>query len=340
MPIDLSNSADVHNAKTKIRKSLYPELHSKNPFAPTGETTVDIEIWSEAQQTRTTEDVFANVHVTYSSSTGPQSVNFSNIESTLTQSTQTALSDSIFSDLVDQENLHLLSSSVSTGDISTSPTSTTQTTKSTTATSLPDKTCGSQSLSSQNGKWFCNEDVVQKGTLCELKCYAGFYSSDAKMKRRCICNKKGVCKWNHVDVDCLTTPPEPIEVVDPPTCTVLQSDLNTGYWDCSNQNKNGSRCSLLCFSGYEQKRTNRRCRCKGDSCEWKGPDRQCVASSVFTTPPPSYNEVCETVLSDPIGEWSCTDENNSNSKCKLQCPSGYRPSASPTRRCRCQATES
>ena len=263
----------------------------------------------------------------------------------------------------EDETLSTLSPSVSTGETFTSsttlpstitqiiqsttrttekiPTSTsTITTTPTTTISLPDKTCGSESLSNTNGKWFCNQDVVQKGTLCELKCYAGFFPSDHKMKRRCICTKNGKCKWNHVDIGCLTTPPpEPIIVDDPPTCTVLESNLNTGYWDCSKQNKNGSRCSLLCFAGYEQKRTNRRCHCKGDSCKWKGPDRQCIASSVFTTPPPTYNEVCETVLSDEYGEWSCTDENNSNSKCKLKCPSGYRLSAGggATRRCRCQA---
>ena len=165
------------------------------------------------------------------------------------------------------------------------------------------------------------------------------------MKRRCLCNKKGVCKWNHKEIECTTSPPitvpEPIIDVDPPTCTPLQSDVNAGYWSCTNESKNGSRCSLLCFSGFEQQKTNRRCRCKGDSCEWKGPDRHCVAASVFTTQAPTYNQVCETVLSDQFGQWNCSDGNNINSKCKLKCPAGYRLSASgATRKCRCQALES
>ena len=249
------------------------------------------------------------------------------------QSTQVALSDPIFSELVDQENLNLLTSSISTGE-----TSTTTTTPST--TSAPSKTCGNESLLDINGVWFCNDDQVQKGTMCQLRCFAGFSSSDIVMKRRCTCTKKGICKWNHKEVECLSNPPstsQPTTVAEAPTCPVLNHDINSGYWKCSNQNKHGSRCSLLCFSGFEQKNTNRRCKCQGDVCEWRGPDRQCESTAVFTTPPSTFEEVCQEKLEDQFGNWDCTDSNKSNSRCRLTCPVGYQSSAKGARRCRCQA---
>ena len=261
--------------------------------------------------------------------------------------------------------------STTTSTTSTTPTTTTTTTTTSTTTStipIPlstttrstttkhalttsteaDKTCSSQSLSDKNGKWFCDSERNERGTVCELKCYAGFYHSDIKMKRRCVCNKKGKCKWNHKEIECLTTLPEtgggsgPEPIVDAilPSCTPLQSDLNAGYWSCSNTNMDGSRCKLLCFSGFEQQPTSRKCRCKDNSCEWKGPDRQCVAASVFTTQSPNHSQVCETELSDQFGHWDCSNGNKIYSKCKLKCLDGYRVSAGgATRKCRCQALE-
>merc|ERR1719277_205024 len=114
------------------------------------------------------------------------------------------------------------------GTTSTTTTSTTSTTRTTTTTSTttttvnqvteisvpvsttttkPEKTCGNESLLDINGVWFCNDDQIQKGTMCQLRCYAGFHSSDTKMKRRCVCTKKGICKWNHKEIECLSTPP-------------------------------------------------------------------------------------------------------------------------------------
>ena len=59
---------------------------------------------------------------------------------------------------------------------------------------------------------------------------------------------------------CSTLQPAPI--AEARTCPALKHDINAGYWKCSDQNKHGSRCSLLCFSGFEQKNTNRRCKCQ------------------------------------------------------------------------------
>ena len=175
--------------------------------------------------------------------------------------------------------------------------------------------------------------------MCQLRCFAGFYSSDLLMKRRCSCTKKGICKWNHKEVQCLSNPvstTQPVTVAEDRFCPVLNHDINAGYWKCSDQNKHGSRCSLLCFSGFEQKKTNRRCKCKNDVCQWRGPDRQCEPTAVLTTPLSPFEEVCET-LEDQFGDWDCTNGSRSNSRCKLTCPAGYQSSAKGARRCRCQA---
>ena len=227
--------------------------------------------------------------------------------------------------------------STTTTSTTTTTTSTTNTTTTTTMTMTTEdemgKTCGLETLRDVNGVWFCTDDEVKSGTLCELRCRAGLHSSQKKMKRTCRCTRKGICSWNHQAVECLDTPP----VTPPPaTCSVLET-TDTGYWKCSSQNFDGSRCTLQCFGDFKQKKTIKRCRCSGDDCEWKGPDRLCEATVSETIEPPvAFDQVCETVLSDSFGQWTCTESNNVNSKCKLMCPRGYRVNnGGSSRRCRC-----
>ena len=223
----------------------------------------------------------------------------------------------------------------------TTPTTSRTTTSTTTTTKLePSKTCGDQHLYDINGKWFCNEDTVQKGTLCELKCKASFFASDLKMKRRCTCNAQGNCKWNYKEVECTTTStqPPPTTTQDPSlVCGPLNDD--NGYWKCNKGDAKGSRCVLMCFGGYEQKRTAKRCVCKTnnpESCSWRGQDRQCIAISGFSTPAPTYDQVCEAIGTDENGIWDCTNGNTINSACQLKCSSGYRVnSISNKRKCKC-----
>ena len=115
-------------------------------------------------------------------------------------------------------------------------------------------------------------------------------------------------------------------------------DEENGYWKCSDDNKKGSKCSLLCFAGYEQQRTKKRCKCKGERCFWKGPNRSCVPNQEFSTAAPAFEQVCEAIEPDDFGTWNCSNENQVNSKCDLKCQKGYRVNAfGNARRCRCSA---
>ena len=217
-------------------------------------------------------------------------------------------------------------------------TPTTQSSTDTTPDIAPSKTCGNEDLFDINGVWFCNEDTIQNGSICKLKCRAGFFASHPYMKRKCAC-KDGKCSWTRKKVECLatTTQTTPITESDnTQTCTPLEAD--NGYWKCSNQSSKGSKCNLMCFAGYEQVRTKKRCKCKGEKCFWTGKDRQCVASNLFSTTAPSFEQTCDSTLSDPNGDWDCTNGNSLNSKCQLKCAAGYRINAfGNKRRCRCSS---
>ena len=203
--------------------------------------------------------------------------------------------------------------------------------------STDDKTCGSESLTDINGVWFCNEDTIQNGSICKLKCRAGFFGSHAYMKRKCTC-KDATCSWTRKQIKCLTQPPptQPTTTDATRRCSALNDD--NGYWKCSNEMNKGSKCNLMCFAGYEQLRTKKRCRCKGDKCNWKGKDRQCVKTGSFSTVAPGFDQTCPVELNDENGAWECTAGNAINSKCTLKCHPGNRVNAfGNKRRCRCSA---
>ena len=75
-------------------------------------------------------------------------------------------------------------------------------------------------------------------------------------------------------------------------CPALEEDH--GYWKCSKGHAGGSKCHLLCYTGFSQVKTRKKCKCKkGKGCAWKGKDRICEPNSIFTTVQPEYEEQCD-----------------------------------------------
>ena len=104
-------------------------------------------------------------------------------------------------------------------------------------------------------------------------------------------------------------------------CPALEEDH--GYWKCSKGHAGGSKCHLLCYTGFSQVKTRKKCKCKkGKGCAWKGKDRICEPNSIFTTVQPEYEEQCEALEEKENGTWHCTGENQKGTKCKLHCDQG------------------
>ena len=177
--------------------------------------------------------------------------------------------------------------STTTTKVSTTITITTVSTSSPVSTSASESTtsselelessyvCGSDELETVgvNGQWYCNTETIFNGSICKLKCLPGFIDSQPLMKRRCRC-KNGKCGWTRTDISCLI-PGQQGHVTKPTnlskrTCKEESMNDDNGYWKCSNQFYSGSKCNLLCFAGFDQIKTRRRCKCTEKSCKWKG----------------------------------------------------------------------
>lgn len=93
----------------------------------------------------------------------------------------------------------------------------------------------------------------------------------------------------------------------------------------------------MCYAGYDQVRTVKRCKCRKGDCRWRGSkDRQCVTGHSLVTPAPAFEQVCEPLENPDFGNWHCSHGSALGSRCKLRCESGFTiNSNSPARRCRC-----